>query len=147
MTDFNMLAVDYHDSDAGEKFTQSLHETGFAVLKNHPISQKEIEDMYEIWGDFFAGEDKHNYLFDPEVYDGFFPFKSENAKGAKAKDLKEFYHIYPHGRMPDYLSPISRSFYNNLVTLGHEMLGWIQQYRNAKNLHLNGVICLTLSEK
>ena len=126
MTDFNMLAVDYHDVNAGEKFTQSLHETGFAVLKNHPIAQTQIEDMYRLWGDFFSSDEKHDYLFDPKVYDGYFPFQSENAKGAKAKDLKEFYHIYPHGRLPQFVEATSRAFYQELVTLGREMLCWIE---------------------
>lgn len=127
MSDFNMLAVDYHDEKAGEKFTQSLHETGFAVLKNHPISQEKIDEMYRLWGGFFACEQKHDFLFDPDIYDGFFPFQSENAKGAKAKDLKEFYHIYPHGRLPEHLAPESRAFYDALVELGNEMLTWIEE--------------------
>jgi hypothetical protein len=35
--------VDYRAPDAAEKFTRSLHETGFGVLTNHPIRQALVE--------------------------------------------------------------------------------------------------------
>ena len=35
--------VDYRAADAAEKFTRSLHETGFGVLTNHPIRQALVE--------------------------------------------------------------------------------------------------------
>ena len=92
----NVQTVDFTASNASEMLAQSLRETGFAVLTNHPISPDRIESAYTSWADFFADENKNDWLFDPENQDGFFPFKSENAKGATQKDLKEFYHGSDH---------------------------------------------------
>lgn len=37
--------VDYRAADAAEKFTRSLHETGFGVLTHHPIRQALVEKI------------------------------------------------------------------------------------------------------
>ena len=87
--------VDYTASDAGDRLARSLRETGFAVLANHPIRADRIDEAYALWGGFFASDSKLNYLRDYEKQDGYFPFKSEHAKDAQKKDLKEFYHVYP----------------------------------------------------
>ena len=47
---------------------------------------------------------QNKYLFHKVKQDGYFPFMSENAKGSKIKDLKEFYHIYDWGRYPTEIS-------------------------------------------
>ena len=49
----NILTIDYNDKDLAKKFTDSLHESGFAVIKNHPISQKLINQVYNDWESFF----------------------------------------------------------------------------------------------
>ena len=117
--------VDYRSENAPRSLAQSLRETGFAVLTNHPITAARIEAIYASWGAFFASEEKHNYLRDPVRQDGFFPFKSEHAKDAKEKDLKEFFHVYPWGQLPDELAQETRQFYGDLVGLGIELLGWL----------------------
>ena len=48
--------VDYRATDAARVLTGSLRDTGFAVLANHPITPQRIEDVYQAWGDFFAGD-------------------------------------------------------------------------------------------
>ena len=121
----DVKTVDYAAPDAKQSLADSLHETGFAVLVNHPISASRIDESYTRWAAFFASEDKHNWLRDPVKQDGFFPFLSENAKGASAKDLKEFYHVYSWGRVPDQLSDMTRTLYDDLVGLGQELLGWL----------------------
>ena len=50
--------VDYEAPDAAETLARSLRDTGFAVLKNHPITAERIEAIYDSWGGFFAGDDK-----------------------------------------------------------------------------------------
>ena len=59
---------------------RSLHETGFAVLYNHPISAERIDSIYQGWGDFFAGDTKFDFAVEPPRHDGYFAFRSENAK-------------------------------------------------------------------
>ena len=49
---------------------------------------------------FLISKLKNQYLYNKDTQDGFFPFGTENAKGNKAKDLKEFYHIYSWGKYP-----------------------------------------------
>ncbi len=124
----DVRTVDYRAGNAGEALTESLLNTGFAVLENHPISAARLEEIYTAWGRYFASPTKHDYLRDPDRQDGFFPFKSEHAKGATAKDLKEFYHVYPWGRVPDELAQVTRAIYADLQALGTELLSWIDRY-------------------
>ena len=53
-----VLTVNYADRDAPTKFCQSLRETGFAVLSNHPIPIKLIEQVYSDWRSFFQSDEK-----------------------------------------------------------------------------------------
>ena len=99
-----ILTIDYQSSELGLKLTQSLKNTGFAVIKNHPIDKMLISSIYDDWKSFFNSNSKNNYLFHKVKQDGYFPFMSENAKGSKIKDLKEFYHIYDWGRYPIEIS-------------------------------------------
>ena len=124
---FKILTVDFLSEDAPKRFVKSLRETGFAILKNHPISPKILTDVYENWKDFFNSAEKHNYLFDKEKQDGYFPFESENAKGYNDKDLKEFYHIYPWGRYPLKINDKTKLFYEFTLELGGELLEWIDK--------------------
>ena len=117
--------IDYNASNAPEILTRSLHETGFAVLANHPISEKQVKSIYDNWGKFFASDTKHHFTRDMEKHDGYFPFRSENAKGVEIKDLKEFYHVFPWGRVPPELETETRKLYNDLFGLGLTLLKWL----------------------
>ena len=119
--------VDYTASDAGDRLARSLRETGFAVLANHPIRADRIDEAYALWGGFFDSDSKLNYLRDYEKQDGYFPFKSEHAKDAQKKDLKEFYHVYPWGRVPEDLEAFTRQLYADLTAIGIELLSWLDQ--------------------
>lgn len=121
----HIQTVDYRAPNAAQALAQSLHETGFAVLANHPITATKIDTIYARWASFFASDEKQDYLRDPVHQDGYFPFKSEHAKDAREKDLKEFYHVYPWGRVPESLVDETRAFYADLVGLGTELLGWL----------------------
>ncbi|MEH6710674.1 MAG: 2-oxoglutarate and iron-dependent oxygenase domain-containing protein, partial [Paraglaciecola polaris] len=90
-----LLAVDYLAPDADKKFVESLRQTGFGVLKNHPIEQSTVTSIYQNWQAFFNRDDKLHYAFDNQSHDGFFSTKvSETAKGFKKKDIKEYFHYY-----------------------------------------------------
>lgn len=123
---FTIQTVSYTSPQAPAAFTRSLRETGFAVLTDHPIAASRIEEAYNAWGAFFNSDLKNDWLVDPERQDGYFPFRSENAKGAKAKDLKEFYHVYPDGRVPHNLETMTRALFDDLVAIGSTLLGWVQ---------------------
>ena len=123
----NVEMVDYKAPDAAVAMRRSLHETGFAVLYNHPISAERIDSIYQGWGDFFAGDTKFDFAVEPPRHDGYFAFRSENAKDSAVKDLKEFYHVYPDSPLPDELDAATTAMYDDLQSLGMEILSWIQQ--------------------
>lgn len=121
--------VDYRAADAAEQFTRSLHETGFGVLVNHPIQQALVEKIYADWLSFFNGQDKHQYAFSKEKQDGYFSTEiSETAKGFTQKDIKEYFHIYPWGRIPEPLRADAMSYYEQANALAAELLSWVERY-------------------
>tara|TARA_B100000131_G_scaffold319129_1_gene364371 strand:- start:313 stop:1149 length:837 start_codon:yes stop_codon:yes gene_type:complete len=120
-----ILTIDYQSSNLGPKLTQSLKNTGFAVLKNHPISKPLISSIYDEWKSFFNSNNKHNYLFHKVKQDGYFPYLSENAKGSEAKDLKEFYHIYDWGRYPSEISDKTNQLISEFKIMARHLLSEI----------------------
>lgn len=76
-------------------FGDSFKETGFAIISDHTIPQNIIDDADEASKKYFAlSEDIKRKYADPD--DGFqrghSPMGTENAKGKKEADLKEFWH-------------------------------------------------------
>lgn len=122
----NVLTVDYRSKDAPKRFTESLKNTGFAVLTNHPIPADLIREVFNDWAQFFDSDQKHQYKFDPKKQEGYFPFRTENAKDSAVKDLKEFYHLYPNTGLPAGMSPRTRDMYNRLHQTASELLAWIE---------------------
>ena len=79
-----------------ERLGQSFRETGFAVINDHPISQEVIDKGVGAGKKFFAlpEETKRSYFIPGGGGQrAYTPFATEVAKGAKAKDLKEFWHV------------------------------------------------------
>ena len=123
----DILTIDYNDSDADRLFEKSLKNTGFAVIKDHPIDKDLIGEVYKEWENYFSSESKNNYMFDEVKQDGYFPYLTENAKGSTAKDLKEFYHIYEWGRKPHMIGPKTMYLYKELTNIASTLLSWIQK--------------------
>ncbi|GGY09581.1 isopenicillin N synthase family dioxygenase [Paludibacterium paludis] len=125
--------VDYRAPDAAERFTRSLHETGFGVLVNHPLSQPLVESIYRDWLAFFDREEKHDYAFRVETQDGYFSTGiSETAKGFAQKDIKEFFHVYPWGRIPPALREDALAYYASANALAAELLSWVERHTPAQ---------------
>lgn len=129
----NVLTVDYKSPDAAEQFARSLKETGFAVIINHDIPNPLIDQVYAEWEDFFKKpeEFKRQYRFKPDyevVQDGFFPMDvAEKAKGYDVKDIKEFYHAYPVGRLPEGLTDATMNLRSQLLNMGKKLLVWLEE--------------------
>lgn len=124
-----VLRVDFEASNAAELFTQSLKDTGFGVLYNHPIDQQLIDEVYDEWVKFFASETKENYLFNRSTQDGYFPMRvSEQAKGYSTKDIKEFFQYYPWGLYPTEISDKTKELYRQLDKMAATLLQWVQDY-------------------
>jgi isopenicillin N synthase-like dioxygenase len=123
----DILTINYNDSDADRLFEKSLKNTGFAVIKDHPIDKDLIGEVYKEWENYFSSESKNDYMFDEVKQDGYFPYLTENAKGSTAKDLKEFYHIYEWGRKPHMIGPKTMFLYKELTNIASTLLSWIQK--------------------
>jgi isopenicillin N synthase-like dioxygenase len=122
-------AVDYTADNAEELFVESLRNTGFGVLKNHPIQQKFVSAIYEHWYDFFSNENKGDFRFNVETQDGFFPSDiSETAKGHTQKDIKEYFHYYPWGQCPEALKEELQNYYDEANKLAGELLSWVEKH-------------------
>lgn len=127
-----LVAVDYQAPDADQQFVESLRNTGFGVLKNHPIAQQRVSQIYQNWQQFFNSEDKHAFAYDKQKHDGFFSTDiSETAKGFKKKDIKEYYHYYPWGRCPDSLKQEISEYYRDTNALASELLTWVEKHSPA----------------
>ncbi len=125
--------IDYHAADAAERFVESLRSTGFGVLRNHPISQQLVQDIYRDWQEFFNSEEKQAFMFKPETQDGFFPASiSETAKGHTVKDIKEYFHVYPWGRIPEQLQDNILTYYQEANALAAELLDWVEAHSPAE---------------
>jgi len=85
-----------------------------------------IKRVYDEWNTYFSSDSKMDFIFDEKKQDGYFPYLTENAKGSTSKDLKEFYHIYPWGRIPDIIGSSTMALYNQLTEVASLLLGWIE---------------------
>ena len=122
-----LVAVDYTSPNAKQSFVRSLRETGFGVLKNHPLNQNQVQGIYEQWRTFFSEERKNDFKVQDNGSGGFYPQSmSETAKGNTIKDLKEFFHFYSGDVCPDDLRPDVQSYYESAMTLTVELLQWIE---------------------
>jgi isopenicillin N synthase-like dioxygenase len=119
--------VDFTSPDAPRAFCESLHRTGFGVLKNHPLSPELVHGIYAEWLAFFESGDAKKYAWNPEKLDGHFSTAvSETAKGNDIRDFKEFFHLFPWGRYPDEVSDAARSYYGFGKDLAATLLKWVE---------------------
>lgn len=138
----NILKIQYKAPDAPTQFANSLHQIGFAVLTEPPIPRALIDQTYQEWQRFFSSEEKYHYKFDPKLQSGYFPLQSEQAKGYSSPDLKEFFHLYSWSKLPAGISDTTWDFFNCLVKLAEELLGWIE---NASPSAIKNQLTMPLS--
>src|SRR4028118_622765 len=96
----NIASVSLTDADRdpqafSDKLGRSFEEYGFAVIADHGIPDELIARAEEKAKAFFAlpEETKRKYALGSGGARGYTPFGIETAKGAKAHDLKEFWHV------------------------------------------------------
>jgi isopenicillin N synthase-like dioxygenase len=124
--------VDYQAETAAEDFVQALRETGFAILRNHPLDSARLARMYSDWLAFFLSDEKYHYPVEDRDKkangEGYTPPDiSETAVGHRVKDIKEFYHIFTGEHLPENLRADCRDHMAAAFTLGQTLLGWVQQ--------------------
>ncbi len=119
--------VDFLSKNASPDFAKSLEETGFAVITNHPIDQKLMQEVFKEWEIFFNSSYKMNYLYNNDTQDGLFPMNiSETAVGYDIKDIKEFFHYYPWGQYPKELSNKTKELYKQMTDVAVTLLQWVE---------------------
>ena len=111
------LAAWESDPDGfAEKLGRSFEEYGFAIIADHGIPDSLIEEADALATAFFALADevtRRYHVPGAGGARGYTPFGIETAKGHKAHDLKEFWHVgrelppgHPfRGHMPDNIWP------------------------------------------
>jgi isopenicillin N synthase-like dioxygenase len=108
--------ADRNPDEFAQKLGESFEEYGFAIIADHGIPDALILDAEDKAKAFFGlpEEVKRKYLIEGGGGQrGYTPFGIETAKGAKAHDLKEFWHVgrdLPPGHpfrdhMPDNVWP------------------------------------------
>ncbi len=123
----NVEVVDYQSPDAPRTFARSLHETGFAVLVNHPLPHELVQSIYDEWLAFFDSDAKANYRFDAEDSGGYYgPEVSETAKGQTVRDIKEFFHVYEGGKFPIEVSDDALRYATEAKAIALTLLGWVE---------------------
>src|SRR3954467_13534882 len=101
LTDDHVASVSLTDADSSpdafaDKLGRSFEDYGFAIIADHGISDELIQRAEQKSREFFAlpEEVKRKYLIPGGGgARGYTPFGIETAKGHKAHDLKEFWHV------------------------------------------------------
>ena len=125
----DLTAIDYRAPDSDQQFVSSLRETGFGVLKNHPLDLQLIGSIYENWLTFFTGGDVERFAVDRRTQDGFFSMdNAESPKGHTERDIKEYFHFYPWGRCPVNLREELVLYYKAAHEFAATLLSWIERY-------------------
>ncbi len=122
--DKNKIAVvDYHDYTSGDpakrsnfikEFGDSFSNMGFAIVKNHGVSEELKAKLFEVSKAFFELPDDVKKKYEDEANHGqrgYISKNKESAKGKSVPDLKEFYHI---GQTVSDNDPIAEEYPDNI---------------------------------
>ena len=127
---FDILTVSCKNGDAPQRFTDSLRNTGFALIEDSPIEQSLIDEVYAAWEGFFKSDAAHKdaFTFDELTHNGFISIdKSETAKGYDQKDIKEMYHLYHWGICPPEVKEVTFKLFNQMQDCAAMLLDWVEQ--------------------
>ena len=75
---------------------EAMHDNGFFAVVNTGIDSSVINDAFAAAAEYFGLEEEQKmeqYAPETDGQRGYIPFGSEKAKGVKAHDFKEYYHI------------------------------------------------------
>ena len=128
--------VDFTLPEAPRFFTESMLESGFAVITNHNIARDEISNFYQAWEHFFVHEKPEEFLAKGEDQAGYFSEeKAETAKGNTAQDLKEYFQYWPGTKVPPHLTKITLSFFKKMIDMGLIAMLWLQENTDSSIWH------------
>jgi isopenicillin N synthase-like dioxygenase len=135
--------IDMKSENFQKELYDSLANTGFAILTNHDINPELMPDTYKEWAEFFNSSNKFECMAKTGSSCGYFPMKSENAKGYSTKDLKEFYHIFsPYKELPQGFGYCTNELAKRLENLGLNVLSDLSEeylIREGQDLNFFGM--------
>ncbi|WP_324699020.1 isopenicillin N synthase family dioxygenase [Novosphingobium aerophilum] len=109
-----VLSLEGDRAEFSQHIGESFRTFGFAMVRDHGIDQALIARAWALTEQFFALPDdvKRRYFITGQGgARGYTPFRTEVAKGATEKDLKEFWHV---GRDLPAGSPLAASMPPNI---------------------------------
>jgi len=116
----NVDYLDYSQGDAAtrqkfiEEFGDSFSNMGFAIVKNHGVTEELRTKLFEVSKAFFELPDDVKKRYEDEKLNGqrgYISKNKESAKGKSVPDLKEFYHI---GQTVEDNDPIKEEYPDNI---------------------------------
>lgn len=120
---------DLQKEDFKKTLTNSLINTGFAVLTHHDIDFELTQECQQEWRKFFKKPQSYKSLFingnDSNL--GYKGLGTETAVGAKKADLKEFFHWRDGEEIPESVSWVTDEMFMELNALGVKVLSAIDQ--------------------
>jgi isopenicillin N synthase-like dioxygenase len=128
-----VITVDYKSADAPQKFYQSLRDTGFAVIENHPIAPELLEKIRNEWKAFFANSEINKSLYHhtnhPQTMLGYYPLGIENAAGStQQKNQMEYFHYaLNQGVLSGTLDEVTARYFRDMLKLCKQLLVWLDQ--------------------
>ncbi|MEM8982431.1 MAG: 2OG-Fe(II) oxygenase family protein [Pseudomonadota bacterium] len=123
--------VDLRSDDAPQRFTATLRETGFAIVRHAPIDVATLDNLERCWRRFFESSDTDKLRHRHDVAGqaplcGYWPAsESERAVGAEVIDLKEFFHVLPGARVPDGTSQATFRYREQALATGRLLLDFL----------------------
>lgn len=114
LAEIPVLSLEADRADLPARIGESFRTFGFAMIRDHGIDLSLIERAWARTEEFFAlpVETKQKYFIPGQGgARGYTPFRTEVAKGATEKDLKEFWHV---GRDVPADSPLAASMPPNI---------------------------------
>jgi len=123
----NLELIDIKEDGFEYKFSDSLKDTGVALIKPDINLKPILEDFYTEWKIFFNSDIKIRYKRKENEQNGYFGFGFEKAKDSLVFDLKEFYHLYGDKDIPFGIDQPTRILTYYLTLLGNELLIALQK--------------------
>ncbi|MBH1999791.1 MAG: isopenicillin N synthase family oxygenase [Sphingomonadaceae bacterium] len=151
--------ADMSKADFAQAFGESFQRFGFAMVRDHGMDQKLVEDGWALARTFFAQPEEAKRRHDAKNNGGqrgYTAFGTEIAKGASENDLKEFWHVgrdLPAGDplansmppnvwpddMPEF-QPVFAKLYAEFDRVGAELLSAIALYLGLPERWFDGPI-------
>ena len=132
----NVQLVDFASPEAPQIFSESMLESGFAVIGKHNISDSEISSFYQAWEHFFLYGEPEEFLSKGDDQAGYFSTdKAETAKGNNVQDLKEYFQYWPGTKLPSQLTQLTQSFFKKMISLGLITMRWLQENTDSSIWH------------